>query len=122
MISQSLSLLLNLIPEPSVAKPEVAGVAPPNRSVAEATTVENAEAEDTLSNAERRQGALIARVEMRVAGTTRTVPRKIMTSPDEPGKHLLAQRNAQTGELEPLMRRDRVRPFGRDIDGVWREP
>ena len=82
--------------------------------------MENAEAEDTLSNAERRQGALIARVEMRVAGTTRTVPRKIMTSPDEPGKYLLVQRNAQTGKLEPLMRRDRVRPFGRDIDGVWR--
>ena len=70
---------------------------------------------------ERRRGALIGRVEMRIAGTTRKVARKIMPSPDGSGKYLLVQRNAKTGELEPLKRQDAVRPVGRDIDGVWRE-
>jgi hypothetical protein len=48
------------------------------------------EEEESLSNEERRRGALIARVEMRVAGTTRKVPRKIMPSPEDSGRYLLA--------------------------------
>ncbi len=81
----------------------------------------SAEEGEPLSKEERRRGALIGRVEMRIAGTTRIVARKIMPSPDDSGKYLLAQRNAKTGELEPLKRQDAVRPVGRDIDGVWRE-
>ena len=74
-----------------------------------------------LSFAERRQGALIGRVEMRVAGTTRKVPHKLMPSPGDSGTYLLAQRNAETGELAPMRRRGALRPVARGIDGVWRE-
>ena len=77
--------------------------------------------EDLLSNEERRQGALVGHVEMRIADTARRVLCKLMPSPDGSGKYLLAQRNAETGELEPVMRRGAPRPIARGIDGVWRE-
>ena len=74
-----------------------------------------------LSYPERRQGALVGRVEMRVAGTTRKVPHKLIPSPGDSGTYLLAQRNMETGELEPVRRRGAPRPVIRGIDGVWRE-
>ena len=79
------------------------------------------EQEQPLSNEERRLGALVGRVEMRIAGATRMVPRKLMLSPDDSRTYLLAQRNAQTGELEPLRRQGMERTVERGIDGVWRE-
>lgn len=74
-----------------------------------------------LSNEERRLGALVGRVEMRVAGSTRKVPHKLVLSPDDSGVYLLARRHPETGELEPVLRRDAPRPVVRGIDGVWRE-
>jgi len=44
-----------------------------------------------------------------------------MLSPEDSGTYLLAQRNSETGELEPLNREGSQRQVQRGIDGVWRE-
>gem|GEM_PF-5435277 len=76
-------------PEPSVTKRDTReggssylldDVEPSDRSAED--KLEGTAEEKTLSNEERRQDALIARIEMRVAGTMRTISRKIMPTPD----------------------------------------
>jgi hypothetical protein len=79
------------------------------------------EQEPSLSNEERRGGALVKSVETRIAGTTLKMPHTLMLSPEDSGTYLLAQRNSETGELEPLNREGSQRQVQRGIDGVWRE-
>jgi len=107
-------------PLPGASHQDDGAAAPPSRED-EAGRQVGAEQERPLSNEERRQGALVGRVEMRVAGATRRVARKLMSSPDGSGRHVLARRNLETGELEPALRRSAPRPVKRGIDGVWRE-
>lgn len=75
---------------------------------------------DGLSDEEVRLGASIGRVEMRVAGSMRRVPRKIMRDPDDDDVFVLAQRNPDSGELEPVRRRGAKRTVERGTDGLWR--
>ena len=56
---------------------------------------------------------------MRVAGQMRRVPRKIMLNPDDEDEFVLAQRNRDTGELEPVLRRGAPRVIERGTDGYW---
>ena len=57
---------------------------------------------------------------MRVAGQMRRVPRKIMLDPSDETQFVLAQRNRDTGELEPVLRRGSPRLIERGNDGYWR--
>ena len=76
--------------------------------------------DENLSEDEVKKGATIGRVEMRVAGQNRRVPRKIMIDPDDVDHFVLAQRNPETGELEPVLRRGAPRVIERGTDGMWR--
>ena len=73
-----------------------------------------------LSEDELKKGAVFGRVEMRVAGQMRRVPRKLMLDPDDGETYCLAQRNSDTGELEPVLRRGAKRIVERGTDGLWR--
>ena len=81
---------------------------------------ETAQDDDNLTEEEQKMGATIGRVEMRIAGNMRRVPRKIMRSPDDPDQFVLAQRNADTRELEPVLRRGAPRLIERGTDGFWK--
>ena len=78
------------------------------------------EKEDTLSEEEIGMGAQIGRVELRVAGRMRPVPRKIIVDPDDPSVNVIAQRHPDTGELEPTLRRGAKRVVEKGRDGIWR--
>ncbi len=78
-----------------------------------------AQDDDALTEEEMKKGATIGRVEMRVAGQMRRVPRKIMLNPDDEDEFVLAQRNRDTGELEPVLRRGAPRVIERGTDGYW---
>ncbi|MDA0333622.1 MAG: hypothetical protein O2782_00460 [bacterium] len=80
---------------------------------------DSAHDDDALTEEEMKKGATIARVEMRVAGQMRRVPRKIMLNPDDADEFVLAQRNRDTGELEPVLRRGSPRVIERGTDGYW---
>jgi hypothetical protein len=73
-----------------------------------------------LSEEEVKKGAMIGRVEMRVAGQMRRVPRKMMLDPDDDQQYCLAQRNPDTGDLEPVLRRGAKRLVERGSDGLWK--
>ena len=78
--------------------------------------------EDDLTDEEKQRGVLIGRVEMRVAGNTRRVPYKIMPDEEEPDRFVIAQRDPDTGELVPQMRRGAkrfVEKYARD--GTWKQ-
>jgi len=75
--------------------------------------------DEDLTADEIRLGALVARVEMRVAGGTRRVPSRLVRHPDDPTQYVLAKRNAASGALEPAMRRGAYRLVERQSDGVW---
>ena len=62
-------------------------------------------AADDLSDDEKNKGAVIGRVEVRVAGQMRRIPYKIIMDPDNPEARVIAQRDSDTGELEPVVRR-----------------
>ena len=47
---------------------------------------------------------LIHRIPMRVAGRVRQIPHKLMPDPDDPARHVIAQRDPETGELVPARR------------------
>jgi hypothetical protein len=76
--------------------------------------------DDDLTENEIKSGATISRVEMRVAGQMRRVPRKIMRDPDDEDQFMLAKRNQDTGELEPVLRQGKPRLIERGSDGYWR--
>lgn len=80
----------------------------------------NGEDEEELSDQEKELGVQIGRVEIRVAGNLRKIPRKIMPDPDEPGKFVIAVRDPETGETVAEERRGSKRYVERGRDSVWR--
>ncbi len=77
-------------------------------------------AADDLSEDEKGKGAIIGRVEVRVAGQMRRIPYKIIIDPDDPEARVIAQRDSETGELEPVKRRGAKRVVEKGRDGIWR--
>jgi hypothetical protein len=73
-----------------------------------------------LSEEERQKGVQIGRVEVRVAGNMRRIPYKIMPDPEDPAIFVIVQRDPDTGELVPQMRRGAKRVVEKGKDGVWR--
>ncbi len=63
----------------------------------------------------------IGRVEMRVAGSTRRIPQKLMPDPDDPSVMVICQRDPDTGELVPAKRRGSKRVVERGRDDSWQE-
>lgn len=121
-IGQTEPALSVMSPDPEsteVAKAEVP--ASPNTGVVIDGEEDEGADDDTLTPEEQRQGALVGRVEARVAGMLRKVPRKLMLSPNGSGQYLLAQRHSETGALDPALLRGSPRAANFDIDGVWRE-
>lgn len=74
-----------------------------------------------LTEEERRLGVQIGRVEVRVAGNYRRVPYKIMPDPEDPTRFLIAQRNQETGEVSPQLRRGEKRYVVRGREGYWQQ-
>jgi len=75
--------------------------------------------DEDLTDDEVRKGAQIGRVEVRVAGQMRRIPQKIMFNPDDESQYVVARRNPDSGELEPVLRRGAKRIVERDRDGIW---
>lgn len=75
--------------------------------------------EEDLTDEEVRKGAQIGRVEVRVAGQMRRIPQKIMFNPDDESQYVVAKRDPDSGELEPVLRRGAKRIVERDRDGIW---
>ena len=73
-----------------------------------------------LSDKEKESGVQIGRVEIRVAGNLRKIPRKIMPDPDDPSKFVIAVRDPETGDTVPEERRGSKRYVERGRGGVWR--
>ena len=74
-----------------------------------------------LSDEEIQKGVQIGRVEMRVAGSTRRIPQKIMPDPDDPTQFLIVSRDPETQELVPAMKRGQKRLIERNREGTWVE-
>ncbi|MFH1571988.1 MAG: hypothetical protein ABIL09_28620 [Gemmatimonadota bacterium] len=82
---------------------------------------EGGDEEIELTEEEINKGVQIGRVEMRVAGSTRRIPQKIMPDPDEPERFVLVVRDPETRELVPAMRRGNRRYVERSREGFWQE-
>lgn len=78
------------------------------------------ERELELTEDEKRMGVQIVRVLLRVAGSYRPVPQRIMPDPDDPQQYVIAVRDEETGELKPQIRRGGKRVVARDRDGLWK--
>lgn len=74
-----------------------------------------------LSADELAKGVQIGRVEMRVAGSTRRIPTKMMPDPDDPETMVIVMRDPDTQELVPAKRRGAKRVVERSRDGYWAE-
>jgi hypothetical protein len=72
-----------------------------------------------LSDEEVQKGVQIGRVEMRIAGRNKRVPQKLMPDPDDPQKTCIAQRDPDTDELVPQIRRGAKRYIVKGRDGGW---
>ena len=86
----------------------------PDNGIEEPTAVEG-----SLTPEEMQQGALIGRVDTRIAGDIRAIPQMIMVDPDHPDHFVVGQRD-ENGRLVPALRhgsRNRVR---KARDGSWR--
>ena len=70
---------------------------------------------------ERKRGVQIARVEMRVGGSMRRIPLKIMPDEEEPGRFVIAQRDQETQEIIPQLKRGQKRFVEKGKDGYWKE-
>jgi hypothetical protein len=77
--------------------------------------------EEELSEEERKRGVQIARVEMRVGGSMRRIPLKIMPDEEEPGRFVIAQRDQETQEIIPQLKRGQKRFVEKGKDGYWKE-
>ncbi|MEC9379887.1 MAG: hypothetical protein VX528_13030 [Candidatus Latescibacterota bacterium] len=66
-------------------------------------------------------GVQIGRIEMRVAGSSRRIPTKIMPDPEDPEKMCIASRDPDSGEVIPAKRRGAIRYIEKSRDGSWRE-
>ena len=56
---------------------------------------------------------------MCIAGRNKRIPQKIMPDPDNPGKFCIAQRDPETGDLIPQMRRGARRHVMKGRGGGW---
>ncbi len=74
---------------------------------------------EDLTEEEKSRGVMIGRIEMRVAGGRRRVPRKIMPDPEDESKFVIATRDPETGEPVPEMRRNAKRYVERGRGGAW---
>ena len=90
-------------------------------SAAVASSSGGGDDEMELSEDEIKKGVQIGRVEMRVAGSTRRIPQKMMPDPDDPAQMVICQRDPETGELAPAMKRGSKRIVERGRDGSWQE-
>ena len=84
----------------------------------EATQKADGDDELELTDDEKQRGVQIGRVEMRVAGASRRVPYKVMPDPED-GRFMIVQRDPDTGELVPQMRRGAKRYVEKDREGIW---
>ncbi len=92
--------------------------------VEEAQSAKPADSSDDdmeLSEDEIKKGVQIGRVEMRVAGSSRRIPTKIMPDPDDPEKMCIASKDPDTGDIVPAKRRGAIRYIEKSRDGTWRE-
>ncbi len=74
-----------------------------------------------LSEEEIQKGVQIGRVEMRVAGSTRRIPQKIMPDPEDPTLFVIVSRDPETQELVPAKKRGQKRHIERNREGAWVE-
>ncbi len=81
--------------------------------------VPEANDEGELTEEERAKGVMIGRVEMRVAGGLRRVPRRIMPDPEDSERFVLAARDPETGEPVPELRRNAKRYVEKGRGGAW---
>ena len=82
---------------------------------------EDEEDDGDLTEEEEAQGVFMARVEMRVAGSYRRVPYRIMPDIEEPERFVIVQRDPDTEELVPQMRRGAKRFVEKNArDGIWK--
>ena len=56
---------------------------------------------------------------MRIAGRNKRIPQKIMPDPDDPGKFCIAQRDPETRDLVPQMKRGGRRYVVKGRGGGW---
>ena len=86
-------------------------------------TAEPAEVGDAkpgeLSDDELKKGIMIGRVSRRVAGGQRIFRQKVMPDPDEPGKFVLVQKDQDSGEMIPVIRRGHKAHVEKNREGVW---
>ena len=82
-------------------------------------TAPEAGAVEELSDVEISRGALLTEIAVRVGGRLSQVAGAVMPAPDDPHRFVLAQRDADSGELKPQMRRGRPRYVDRKPDGSW---
>jgi hypothetical protein len=80
---------------------------------------EGGNADERLSEDEAKKGVLLGRVAMRIGGSTKLVPYKVMPDPDEEGQWILVKRDRETDELVPVMRRGKKRIVEKNREGVW---
>lgn len=73
----------------------------------------------TLTAEEVALGVQIHRIGMRVAGRVRQVPLKVMPDPDDVSRSVVVQRDPDTGEMVPQLRRGAKRYVQRGRDGSW---
>jgi hypothetical protein len=90
----------------------------PAAPAAEATGEDEKE-DDRISEEELKKGVQIGRVAIRAGGSTKLVPYKIMPDPDDAKKFVLARRDADTGEVVPVMRRGSRRYVEKNKEGIW---
>jgi hypothetical protein len=93
--------------------PRVSAVNKPKQEAQDSGDIE-------LTDQEKKLGVQMGRVEIRVAGNLRKIPRKIMPHPDDPSKFVIGVRDPETGDIVPEERRGSKRSVERGRDGVWR--
>jgi hypothetical protein len=72
-----------------------------------------------LSPREIARGAQVGRVSMKIGGTWKMVPLKVMPDADEPERHVLVQRDPQSRELVPVFRKGAKCYVSRNKSGIW---
>ena len=94
-------------------RPRVSDVNKPKQQAPDSGDIE-------LTDQEKKLGVQMGRVEIRVAGNLRKIPRKIMPDSDDPSKFVIGVRDPETGDIVPEKRRGSKRSVERGRDGVWR--
>jgi hypothetical protein len=75
---------------------------------------------EELTDEDRQQGVQIHRVSVRgSAGRIRQIPYKIMPDPDDGSRFLIVQRDPESGDMVPSLRRGTKRYVERARDGTW---